>query len=99
MLKALAARIGASWKVRRGLFRLGFVARDPYIRELHEPLLYAQLEGLVPPRALWVNPNDEFVHYFRWPWEYRAYLVSLCDLRPDSAEPRQAWRARPPRSP
>jgi SAM-dependent methyltransferase len=85
MLRALAARIGGSYKVRRALFRLGFNDRDPSVRGLTDPLLYSSLEGLVPPRELWVNPNDELVHYFRWIWEYRSYLVLLCDLRPDSA--------------
>jgi SAM-dependent methyltransferase len=63
---------------------LGFLDRDPAVRGLAEPLLYSSLEGLVPPRELWVNPNDELVHYFRWIWEYRSYLVLLCDLKPDS---------------
>jgi len=49
------------------------------------PLLWPNLRPLVPPRALWVGPQDPFVHFVRWMWEFRAYLVLLCDLGSDSA--------------
>jgi SAM-dependent methyltransferase len=41
-------------------------------------------EALVPPRRLWIGPDDSIHHYYRWVWEYLAYLVLLCDLRRDS---------------
>jgi len=40
---------------------------------------------LVPPRDLWVGPQDPLVHFFRWAWEYRAYLGLLCNLRATSS--------------
>ncbi len=49
------------------------------------PLLWPDQRALVPPRALWVGPQDPFVHFVRWMWEFRAYLVLLCDLSSDSA--------------
>lgn len=43
------------------------------------------LEAVVPPRELWVGPEDPVLHFMRWVWEYRAYLVLLCGLRSDSS--------------
>jgi SAM-dependent methyltransferase len=42
-------------------------------------------DTLVPPRRLWIGPGDSIHHYYRWIWEYLAYLTLLCDLRRDSA--------------
>lgn len=42
-------------------------------------------ETVVPPRELWVGKDDPVIHFLRWIWEYRAYLVLLCDLRTDSS--------------
>jgi SAM-dependent methyltransferase len=39
----------------------------------------------VPPRELWVGPQDPFIHFVRWIWEFRAYLVLLCELQRDAA--------------
>lgn len=49
------------------------------------PLLWPDQRALIPPRALWVGPQDPFIHFVRWMWEFRAYLVLLCDLAADSA--------------
>ena len=49
------------------------------------PIAWEDLEALVPPRELWVGRDDPVIHFFRWIWEYRAYLVLLCDLRSDSS--------------
>ena len=37
--------------------------------------------SLIPPRDLWVGPDDPINHYLRWPWEYLAYLTLLTGLR------------------
>jgi SAM-dependent methyltransferase len=47
--------------------------------------VYSGWENLIPPRRLWVGPQDPSVHFFRWAWEYRAYLTLLCGLRETSA--------------
>lgn len=39
----------------------------------------------MPPRRLWIGPSDSVHHYYRWVWEYLAYLTLLCDLRRESA--------------
>lgn len=41
-------------------------------------------DALVPPRELWIGAGDSISHYYRWVWEYLAYLTLLCDLRRDS---------------
>ena len=45
---------------------------------------WPDLEQLIPPRDLWVGPEDPVSHFLRWPWEYRAYLSLLCGLKPTS---------------
>src|SRR5262245_51321263 len=42
-------------------------------------------DALVPPRKLWLGPDDPISHYYRWPWEYLAYLTLLADLRRTSS--------------
>jgi SAM-dependent methyltransferase len=42
-------------------------------------------DALVPPRQLWLAPRDAISHYYRWVWEYLAYLTLLCDLRRESS--------------
>jgi SAM-dependent methyltransferase len=49
------------------------------------PLLYDSWDTLVPPRGLWVGPNDPFVHFVRWPLEYRVYLPLLANLGSDGS--------------
>ena len=41
------------------------------------------LDGLIPPRDLWVAPGDPLYWFFGYFWEYRAYLTLLCELRVD----------------
>jgi SAM-dependent methyltransferase len=40
-------------------------------------------DSLVPPRDLWIGPDDNIAHYYRWIWEYLAYLTLLTGLRRD----------------
>ena len=42
-------------------------------------------DALVPDRRFWQNPRESISHYYRWIWEYMAYLPILCDLRRESA--------------
>lgn len=42
-------------------------------------------DSLTPERHLWQNPDDPISHYYRWIWEYLAYLPLLCDVRRDSS--------------
>jgi len=50
-----------------------------------EALIYPLWQGMVPPRRLWEVPDDPFVHFIRWSFEYRAYLPLLCGLAKNSA--------------
>jgi SAM-dependent methyltransferase len=43
------------------------------------------LEGLIPPRELWVDPSDPLYWFFGYPWEYRAYLTLLCGMQKDAS--------------
>jgi len=52
---------------------------------LRHPVTYPHWGPLIPSRHLWVGPRDPLVHFLRWPWEYRAYLILLCELRRDSS--------------
>jgi SAM-dependent methyltransferase len=42
-------------------------------------------ESLIPPRELWTGPDDPIGHYFRWIWEYLAYLTLVAGLRRDDS--------------
>jgi SAM-dependent methyltransferase len=42
-------------------------------------------DALVPPRDLWIGPDDPISHYYRWVWEYLAYLTLLAGLQRTSA--------------
>jgi SAM-dependent methyltransferase len=53
--------------------------------ELPKAWLSAEEDALVPPRRLWIGPRDSIQHYYRWIWEYLAYLTLLCDLRRESS--------------
>jgi SAM-dependent methyltransferase len=53
--------------------------------ELPKTWLDPQEDTLLPPRRLWIGPRDSVHHYYRWVWEYLAYLTLLCGLRRDSA--------------
>lgn len=41
-------------------------------------------DALVPPRSVWQNPSESISHYYRWVWEYLAYLTLLCGLERES---------------
>lgn len=49
--------------------------------ELPKGWLDPHEDALVPPRSLWIGPRDPISHYYRWIWEYLAYLTLLTDLR------------------
>jgi SAM-dependent methyltransferase len=70
-LRALAGRVRARLRRR-------------FARERPKAWLSPVEEALVPPRRLWIGPQDSIHHYYRWVWEYLAYLVLLCDLRRDA---------------
>lgn len=42
-------------------------------------------DRLVPPRDLWIGPGDSISHYYRWIWEYLAYLILIVGLRREQA--------------
>jgi len=42
-------------------------------------------DRLVPPRDLWIGPDDSISHYYRWVWEYLAYLTLLTGLEREQA--------------
>lgn len=53
-------------------------------KELPKGWLTPEEDALGPPRRLWIGPDDSISHYYRWPWEYLAYLTLLCDMRRDA---------------
>jgi len=53
--------------------------------ELPKGWLTPEEDALVPPRRLWIEPRDPISHYYRWIWEYLAYLTLLCGLHRDSS--------------
>jgi SAM-dependent methyltransferase len=68
---------------------VGAVLRRRFARatdkeDLPKGWLNPEEDALVPPRQLWIGPGDPISHYYRWVWEYLAYLTLLCDLRRDS---------------
>jgi SAM-dependent methyltransferase len=54
-------------------------------RPLPKAWLTAEEDQWVPPREVWLGPADPISHYYRWIWEYLAYLTLLTDLRRDQA--------------
>jgi len=46
--------------------------------------LNSEDEELTPGRELWQDPDEPISHYYRWIWEYLAYLTLLCDIKRDS---------------
>lgn len=42
-------------------------------------------DRLTPDRSLWQDPNEPISHYYRWIWEYLAYLPLLCGVERHSA--------------
>jgi SAM-dependent methyltransferase len=55
------------------------------VDDLPKAWLNPEEDAVVPPRHLWIGPQDPISHYYRWVWEYLAYLTLLCDLRRESA--------------
>jgi SAM-dependent methyltransferase len=53
-------------------------------RELPKAWLTPEEDRLVPPRSVWIGPQDPISHYYRWIWEYLAYLTLLTGLKRDS---------------
>jgi SAM-dependent methyltransferase len=68
---------------RRLRARLGAVRRRGIYRA--KAWLAPEEDLLVPPRRVWIGPRDSIHHYYRWIWEYLAYLTLLCDLKRESA--------------
>jgi SAM-dependent methyltransferase len=57
----------------------------PSVEELPKGWLAPEEDALIPPRHLWLGSRDSISHYYRWVWEYLAYLTLLCDLHRESA--------------
>jgi len=57
----------------------------PLDGELPKGWLTPEEDSLVPARRFWQDPNDPISHYYRWIWEYLAYLPLLCGLERESA--------------
>jgi SAM-dependent methyltransferase len=77
--------LSAMERARSILRRLG-LGRSPAV--VPEPVrpkawLHPEEEQRVPPRELWIGPDDSIHHYYRWIWEYLAYLTLLCELKRD----------------
>jgi SAM-dependent methyltransferase len=56
-------------------------AAERRLEECPKEWLTPEEDSLVPPRSLWIGPHDPISHYYRWIWEYLAYLTLLTDLR------------------
>jgi SAM-dependent methyltransferase len=54
-------------------------------KDLPKGWLTPEEDALVPPRHLWIGPFDPISHYYRWTWEYLAYLTLLCGLCRESS--------------
>jgi SAM-dependent methyltransferase len=70
------------------LLRALLAPRPPAARPdevLPKGWLTPEEDGFVPPRGQWLDPQASISHYYRWVWEYLAYLQLLCDLRRESA--------------
>jgi len=42
-------------------------------------------DRLTPERSLWQDEDEPISHYYRWIWEYLAYLPLLCDVERHSS--------------
>ena len=69
-----------------GFFRKFKKQINPAERTTMKPKAWLNDEEdrLTPERNLWQDPNEPISHYYRWIWEYLAYLPLLCDVRRDS---------------
>lgn len=79
-IRHVARRIATWLEAGRSRF---FGPRDA--AALPKGWLTPEEEALIPPRHLWIGPHDPINHYYRWIWEYLAYLTLLCDLRRESS--------------
>jgi SAM-dependent methyltransferase len=50
-----------------------------------DPVIYKEWEEFVPPRRLWVTPEEPAFQFARWTFTWYAYLTLLCDLARDSS--------------
>lgn len=78
-LKSVLNKLGLVKVIHKNLIRLGFSNLQWY------PYLDSSLDGIIPPRELWVGSGDPLNHFLRWPYEYRAYLTLLCGMRQDAS--------------
>src|SRR5262249_50074734 len=78
-LKSFLVKVGLARIVQESLIRMGFSSLRWY------PYLSSELEDVIPPRELWVGRGDPLSHFLRWPYEYRAYLTLLCEMRQDAS--------------
>ena len=78
-LKSLVVKIGVAEILKKSLIRMGFSSLQ------WSPYLSSELDGVIPPRELWVGRADPLSHFLRWPYEYRAYLTLLCQMRQDAS--------------
>ena len=56
-------------------------SREPQEKDLPKAWLTPEEDALVPPRSIWIGPQDPISHYYRWIWEYLAYLTLLAGLQ------------------
>ena len=78
-LKSLLIKLRLAQPLKQSLIRIGFSSLQ------WSPYLSSELEDVIPPRELWVGRDDTLSHFLRWPYEYRAYLTLLCDMRQDAS--------------
>jgi len=69
-------------KMRAFLHRLRMRAAAGRTKTLRPKSWLGREEArLTPRRNLWQDPGEPVSHYYRWIWEYLAYLTLLCGLR------------------
>ena len=78
-LNSILDKLGLTRVIHKSLIRLGFSSLRWY------PYLDSYFDGIIPPRELWVGSGDPLSHFLRWPYEYRAYLTLLCEMRQDAS--------------
>jgi SAM-dependent methyltransferase len=72
-------------EVAQEFITLARPAVDTDVDALPKAWLTPEEEALIPPRHLWIGPQDPISHYYRWIWEYLAYLTLLCDLHREAS--------------
>lgn len=76
--RELKKLVGIYRRLKKRLAREEKGARKP------KAWLCEEENQLTPARDLWQDPDETISHYYRWIWEYLAYLPLLCDVRRDS---------------